>query len=298
MDATSLDYSLLAAFVAVADETSFSKAATRLNVTKGTVSRAIQRLERIVGAKLLHRTTHAVALSTAGAALYERTAPHLRALRDALGTLPEREQEPAGLLRVTAPHDFGTILLPQLISQFSLRYPAVRFDLILTGAVVDLVSERIDLAIRASAGPMRDSSLTARKLGRTGFGIFAAPSYVARRGVPKEVGDAKHDWVIMPQLKKLVFGHLSDFEPRVVANDVLAVRSLIAEGLGVGALPGFVADPGLADGALVRVLVHDHGGQVPTFSIVYASSSALPRKVVAFRDFVIEQTKGRRLDPA
>src|SRR5215831_2147300 len=101
MPATPPDYDLLAALVAVAEEASFSKAARRLGVTKGTVSRAIARLEDSVGAELVHRNTHKVALSTAGTALYERTAPHLSALDRAVGTLPERSEQPSGELRIT-----------------------------------------------------------------------------------------------------------------------------------------------------------------------------------------------------
>src|SRR5690348_13053202 len=109
---TPFDYQLLAIFRAVAVQTSFSKAAKRLGVAKGTVSRAIARLEDIVGAELLHRSTHSVALSTAGTALYERTAHHVAALDQAVKGLPERAEEPSGDLRVTAPTDFGAILLP------------------------------------------------------------------------------------------------------------------------------------------------------------------------------------------
>src|SRR5262245_51409476 len=104
MDATNFDFGLLGIFVAVAETQSFSGAAKRLGVTKGTVSRGIGRLEEVVGAELLHRTTRHVALSTAGVALYERSARHLVALREAVCKLPEREEQPSGRLRITAPH--------------------------------------------------------------------------------------------------------------------------------------------------------------------------------------------------
>src|ERR1700679_3636380 len=106
-----LDYDLLAIFIAVAEEKSFSKAAIRLGIGKGTVSRGVTELEVVVGAQLIHRTTHAVALSTAGTALYERTAKHLRALDDAIGNLPEPGERPSGVLRLTAPAAFGTVVL-------------------------------------------------------------------------------------------------------------------------------------------------------------------------------------------
>jgi len=295
---TAVDVDLLATFVAVAEEASFSKAARRLGVTKGTVSRAIRRLEVRLGAELLHRTTHTVALSTAGTALYERTATHLRALVEGIGTLPERAEEPAGLLRLTAPHDVGTILLPELIAQFGVRYPAVRFDLHLTNTRVDLVAERFDLAIRAYGGSLRDSTLTVRKLGRTAFGLFAAPSYLARRGLPRALGDPKHDWVAMPVMARALFHAARDFRPRVLANDILAMRALLRQGLGVGALPRYVADDAIADGSLVQVLPHEQVLKALGLAIVYPSSGTVPRKVAAFRDFLAAQLGARRLEPA
>lgn len=296
MDSTALDYSLLATFVSVADETSFSKAAKRLGVTKGTVSRAIQKLEGIVGAELLHRTTHAVALSTAGTALYERVSPHLRGLREALGTLPEREQEPAGVLRVTAPTDFGTIVLPSIVAQFGLRYPAVRFDLLVTNTVVDLVAERIDIAIRPRVGRQHDASLAVRTLGRGGVAFYASPSYLARRGTPKEIADPRHDWVVMPAMRRFLFPNVKNFEPRVNANDLLTARELLVEGLGIGALPPFATEAAVADGTLVRVPLPLPPLPSASLGIVYAKSRTLPRKVVAFRDFLLEFAKTRRLD--
>jgi len=297
MSETELEYDLLATFVAVAEQTSFSKAAKTLRVSKATVSRAIQRLETLVGAELLHRTTHAVALSTAGSALYERTAPHLRALKQALGTLPERAEEPSGELRLTAPHDVGTILLPELIAKFMVRYPAIRCDLHLSNTMIDLVAERFDLAIRATSRKLPDSTLTVRKLGRTSFGAYASPSYVVRRGAPTSLGAAKHDWVVMSATLRLVFHDVRGFAPRMLANDVLAVRSLLLEGLGIGVLPKFVAEPCVMDGSLVRVLPNARLLDAIDLALVYPSSGQVPRKVSAFRDFLIDQVKSRRLDP-
>jgi DNA-binding transcriptional LysR family regulator len=113
----------------VAEEASFTKSARKLGLGKGTVSRAIASLERQLGAELVHRTTQAVALSTAGTALYERTAKHLSALDQAVQRLPERAEEPSGVLRLTAPNDFSFVVLPEVLAQFARRYPEVQVDL-------------------------------------------------------------------------------------------------------------------------------------------------------------------------
>ena len=112
----------------MAEEASFTKAARKLGPGKGTVSRAIASLERQPGAELVHRTTQAVALSTAGTALYERTAKHLSALDQAVQRLPERAEEPSGVLRLTAPNDFiQAVPLGEqnpIKSDFALIYPS------------------------------------------------------------------------------------------------------------------------------------------------------------------------------
>ncbi|HLV66391.1 MAG TPA: LysR family transcriptional regulator, partial [Polyangiaceae bacterium] len=149
MDAT-MDLRLLAIFVAVADASSFSRAAEKLGVTTATVSRGIARLEEAAGARLFHRSSRNVALSTAGAALYERAAPHVSALRDAVSELPERGPEPSGALRLTAPYELGITLLGELLARYTLRYPKVRVEADFSHRNVDLVAEGFDLAVRGT----------------------------------------------------------------------------------------------------------------------------------------------------
>jgi DNA-binding transcriptional LysR family regulator len=290
MNETQPDYAGLAIFAAVVEEASFSKAAQKLGIGKGTVSRAIARLERLLGAELVHRTTHSVALSTAGTALYERTAPHLSALDRAVLDLPERAREPSGVLRLTAPHDFGVVILPELLAQFARRYPDVRVDVRVTNVQLNLVAEGIDLAIRASANARKDSSLTSRRLGSTAGGFYAAPSYVARRGKPKRLGEPKHDWILIPRLTapwKLP----ERASLRFACDDFLLARDLVREGAGIGYLPGFLAAPYVSDGLVESVPLVDAPRETGSFFLVYPSSGQVPRKVTAFRDFLLERLK-------
>jgi DNA-binding transcriptional LysR family regulator len=284
---------LLTIFVVVADVHGYSKAAEKLGLSKSTVSRAITQLENLVGAELIHRTTHSMALSTAGIALYERVAPAIVALRHALAKLPERDVAPSGQLRITAPYDFGTQVLPELLAQFSMRHREVIFDVQLTDGRVDLVADGFDLAIRVSATRMKDSTLIARKLGVSVVGYYASPSYVARRGEPHGFGDPKHDWVVFPPLLS-VTPLPKGVRPRFRISDFFVVRNLLREGAGVGPLPGFVAAPCLADGTLAQVLPLAHAGKGQYF-LVYPSSGQVPRKVSAFRDFLLERIGSRPL---
>jgi DNA-binding transcriptional LysR family regulator len=292
VDAT-IELDLLVPFVAVAEAASFSAAADRLGVSKGTVSRKIARLERRVGAELLHRTTRRVALSTAGVALYERVAPHLSGLQRAIGSMPEREEQPSGELRVTAPTDFGVVLLPAVAARFALRYPAVRIDVHLGQRQVDLVGEGFDLAIRGAGGQLRDSSLAMRRLMPVEFLAYASPVYVARRGHPREIGDEDHEWVgFRPALRQL--GFPSGARPRIAGDDFFFVREAIRAGAGVGVLPTFVAEPLAKNGELVRVLP-SFRVRTAGFVLLYPSSGTVARKVTAFRDLLVETFKTGRL---
>ena len=293
MSTTAVDHGLLVTFAAVAEEASFSKAARRLGISKGTVSRAIARLEHLLGAELIHRNTHKVALSTAGTALYERTAPHLAALDRAVGTMPERSEQPSGELRITAPHDFAAIVLPEVVAQFLIRFPEVRMDIRVSNARIDLVAERFDLAIRASIGKLADSALTARRLNMGGIAYYASPSYVARRGEPRALGDPNHEWVVMAAMLKFLRTP-KDFRPRVFVDDILTLRNLVRDGAGVGLLPQFVTEPYVAQGHLQRIMP-SQALSAARHRIVYPSSGQVPRKVTAFRDFLVERVKARPL---
>jgi DNA-binding transcriptional LysR family regulator len=290
MIGTQVNYQLLAVFVAVVEASSFSKAARKLGVGKGSVSRAIARLEAILGAELLHRNTHAVALSTAGAALYERAAPHLSALDEAVGKLPERAEQPSGRLRLVAPYDFGVIVLPELLAQFSLRYPQVSFDVRLINQLIDLASERFDLAIHIAITRLKDSRLTARRLCGSEAGFYASPTYLARRGKPKRLDEAGHDWIVHP-------GLIANWKLprerswRFLCDDFFLARDLARDGAGVAFLPALVAEPYVRGGFIEAVPLTDRPRQQGTFFVVYPSSGQVPRKVAAFRDFLLARAR-------
>jgi DNA-binding transcriptional LysR family regulator len=285
MAKTTVDYDGLAIFLAVAEECSFSKAAKRLGIGKGTVSRALASLEDEIGAELIHRTPRAVALSTAGTALYERTAQHLHAVDEAFGRLPERGEQPSGLLRLTAPHDFAISILPEVLARFALRYPEVSFDTRITNARVDLIAEGFDLAIRMAPGRLADSTLTARKVGTAPTSFYAAPSYLARRGRPKTLWSDDHEWIA--HLRMIEYWKVPAKNVRHLSDDMTHMRELAREGAGVAFLPDFVAAPCVTSGALERVDVA-HKSLTTQIVLLYPSSGQVPRKVTGFRDFLLE----------
>ncbi len=282
---------LLPVFVEVVRQGSFTAAATQLGLPKSTVSRRVARLERELGATLLVRTTRQLRLTEAGADLFEDAAPALDRLDEAARSLRERQRVPRGTLRITAPIDLGHDWLAEVITTFVERFPAVRVEVNLTNRIVDLVGERFDCAIRA--GRLRDTTtLVARKMGGSRFGLFASPQYLARRGVPEALADlATHECVLFRASECRSTWKLdgpSGEEPvevrgLVSADDFSFLRSAVRAGAGIGMLPTV----GLDLDELVRVL--------PAYSVeggaayfVYPRARQVPAKTLAFRDHVLE----------
>jgi DNA-binding transcriptional LysR family regulator len=282
-----MDLDLLQVFVAVGETGSFSAAAKALGLPKSSISRGISKLEAQVGAQLLHRTTRQVALSTAGAALFEKAALHIAGMREALGTLPERGDEPAGDLRITAPPDIGAVLLSEMLPRFVARYPRVHVDAHFTGRKVDLVGEAFDVALRAT-GRLADSTLVQRKLVTLELQLYAAPSYLGRRGTPRSIEEVcGHDIVWFRPLRAAKRMGVDQKRARLQADDFWFIREALCAGAGIGPLPTFVAHSLVQDGQLVRVLPRhvEPGG---TLVLLHPRAQNVPRKVTAFRDFLLE----------
>lgn len=283
-----MDLNLLSLFMAVAQDASFSAAAVKLEMRRSSVSRGVAALERSLGVQLFSRTTRRVALTTAGAALFDQVAPQLMALQAALGTLPEREEQPSGVLRMTAPNDIGAFVLPGILSGFALRYPAVQVDLRLTNRMVDLVTEGFDAALRVSIGRLADSTLIARRLSEIERQVYSAPAYLARaRGLRTAADAAAHQWVVFRDTKLPAPLPAPKAKPVLVGDDILLVREAVSAGMGLGVLPTFMVSEHLAAGKLVRVLPR-LSFRLGAIYLVYPQAHYVPRKVTALRDHLVE----------
>ncbi|MHA7233534.1 LysR family transcriptional regulator, partial [Burkholderia pseudomallei] len=187
--------SALETFVCAVEEGSLSQAARRLAKTPSAVTKAIAGLEATLGVQLLERTTRRLALTESGR-LYLATATDvLRRLADGARQLSERDDEPRGLLRVTAAHSFGHAILAPLCAPFAQAFPRVRIELSLSDHYVDIVGEGFDLALRM--GNYDLPSQIVKPIGSNRGLLCASPGYLARRGRPTAPADlARHDCVI------------------------------------------------------------------------------------------------------
>jgi DNA-binding transcriptional LysR family regulator len=291
-----MDLNLLSTFVAVADTSSFSAASVKAGVMRSSVSRSIAALERDLGVQLFNRTTRNVALTTAGTALYAKVAPHLASLANAVGALPERESLPSGTLRVTAPLDIGALILPEVLTAFSMRYPAVQLDMRLTNRTVDLVAEGFDAAIRVMPQRRPSSSLVTRKLTELEMNVFASPTYLARAGTPRTIDEAAaHAWIVLKGFKMPgTLAAIAKAKPRFIADDVLFVTNAVVAGGGLGLVPTFHMRDHLIQGKVTRVLPRV-ALAAEALHFVYAPTRHVPRKVSALRDFLVEHFAARPL---
>lgn len=272
-------------FVLAVELGSLSEAGRRLGLTPSAVSKQLTRLEAALGARLLERTTRRVRPTAAGLGLAQRAQPLFEAFEEAGAAVRDLQTEVRGRVRVSASRAFGRLRLLPIVAQLVAVHPELDVNVVLDARRLDLIEDDIDLAVRE--GPMADSSLTARKLGEAAVGLYAAPSYVARRGRPRGLEDLRrHDLLAVPPSGPATDlaalrghdGRRLGLVPRVRVNDLLALGDLAESGGGVAALPNYVAAPALARHALVRVLARTTLTRIPLHA-VYPSRRYLPRRV-------------------
>lgn len=296
-------------FARVVELGGFSPAARALRMTPSAVSKLVARLEARLGVRLIVRSTRKFMLTEEGTTFHDRT---LRVLAD----LDEAEravaacQIPRGRLRVNASVPFGRHFLLPLVPRFSAAHPGVQLDITLSDAVIDLVDERAEVAIRV--GPLRSSQLVARKLGESRMAIVAAPDYLERRPAPTHPDDlAGHDLVTFNFARHsdswpfMVEGLRREFPAhgRTIVGDGESARGLALAGQGLARLSLAHVARDIAAGRLVPVLETFNPGDVEEIHAVYVGHGGrLPARVRAFIDFLVAEIDlrpfARPLEPA
>jgi len=290
-----VDWNELAIFVKVVQEGSFIGASRSLGVPRSTVSRKVASLEDRLGVRLLHRTTRSVAPTDEGRAFFERCSPLIREASEAARAVGDRQDQPAGRLRLTAPNVLGHHFLGPILATYLRRFPDVRVELLLTDRVVNLVEEGFDLAIRA--GRLDDSNLIARRLGQSRFEVVASPAYLERHPAPETVaGLSAHDCIVVGEGNgphHWVFDEGGDtvrvpVHGPVVVNALELARQAALQGLGIARLPAFLIDKDRHLGNLMR----DIETQAPAgggIFAVYPSRRHLSATVRAFVDLLQDE---------
>jgi DNA-binding transcriptional LysR family regulator len=283
----------ISVFVRVVELGSFTRAADRLEISKAVVSKCVSRLEQRLGARLLNRTTRRLTLTEAGEALFRRSAGALAELEEAEKEVAQLTGTPRGLLRISAPVYFGSVVLAPMLKDFRVRYPEVTLDFDLDDRMVDLVRERFDAAVRISG--MADSSLVARRLAACPLVIVASPAYLRRAGIPATPADLRaHECLTYSIVRTPNELRLRAPQGRWVAvtvhgsircNSDFVLKQAALDGLGLGTFPDFFVERELAEGRLVRVLP-EYETPAASVNVVYATRRQLLPKVRAFVDFL------------
>lgn len=291
----------LETFILVVELGSFTGAAQRLRVPTSTVSRRIARLEEVLAAQLLVRTSRKISLTEVGGAYLERVGPALERIEAATRSVRDESDRVHGHLRVTAPFDVAFGWLSHVCTLFRQRYAEVSVEVIVADRLIDLVGEGIDLAVRA-AERLDDSSLVARRLAATTLGLYAAPAYLESRPRPCSIEDlSAHDFGVHarslgsagPQRARIsLMGpegeRTLEVRAAFISNDFAFLHRIALQGSAIAVLPSTLP---LGDSTRLERVLPEYGAGKGNLYVVTPSARSQPRKVTVFRDFLIEHAE-------
>lgn len=287
----------LSAFVAVAEQRSFSKAAAQLGISRPSISEMVRSLEERLGVRLLNRTTRSVALTEAGERLLADAEPILDAIDKAIDHVGDLRDKPRGTLRLNMQRAVAVRMIGPLVAQFLARYPDIKVEISADDSNSDIVSGRFDAGIRRGDRIAKDM-IAVKLLDEQHVAVVASPAYLAKHPAPAIPHDLlthncvrlRTDWNggIQPwdfekdgrKLEAAVDGSL-------ILNDWFLVLHAVLDGLGVGYFPEIIVSYYIANGRLTRVM-EDWCGRLSGVFLYYPSRRQVPGPLRAFIDFMHE----------
>ncbi len=289
------DLNDMVTFARVAEAGSFSEAARRTNSGKSSVSKAIARLERALGARLINRSTRGLSLTEVGEAYYEHCRRIVAEAAQAENVVDHHLAKPRGVLKVTTSVAFGTLQVTPALPDFLARYPDIAIDMTIIDRVIDLAEEGFDLGIRITSQP--DPDLVVRSLAPVRRVICATPEYFQRHGTPQQPADlAQHNCLHYTAFGRTGQWQLRGFDREINVpvngslkiNDDDALSHAVLAGLGVALLPTFIVGNDLQSGRLQAVL-QDYLPVEQEVTAVFLPNTYLPPKIRVFIDFLQER---------
>ena len=280
-------------FVTVVRSGSLAAAARALGVPKSTISRRVSRLEATLGVPLVHRDRRKVALTNEGSRLYDRVASSFDTISFALRAARLSTEQPRGHLRISAPTDFGQLVLPRLLSEFRTIYTEITIEVFLSDRFVDMIQEGFDLAVRAGSPPDTNAaqSLIARKLVSGGHVLVGNADAAARITSLADLEQSPFILFRAPELTQTL--HLVDEQGKrhelnvrgsCVVHDYPSMAAFIATGEGVGLLPRIHLEHGSSG---LRHLLPELSSVAGDIMLVYPSRQ-VPRRTTLLIEHLVE----------
>lgn len=285
----------LLVFVTVIDSGSITAAAEKLGQTVSGVSRALTRLEKKLDTALVRRTTRRLQLTEEGEAFLQRARAILHAMEEAEESVTRGRERPSGRLRVDAASPFMLHCVAPHMTAFSALYPEIRLELTSNERIVDLLEQKVDIAIRI--GELQDSTLHARALGTSKLRVLASPAYLAEYGEPRTVEALREHRLIgftapehlnrwpLREGRKGAADTLK-IEPAITASSGETLRQLALSGWGIACLADFMSAADVREKRLVPILGNVLADERQRVSAVYYQSASLAGRVQCFLDFI------------
>lgn len=273
-------------FTRVVDLGSFSRAALELGIGQPAATKQVARMEKALGARLLHRSTHGVMPTEVGNLYYEKCKLIVHHDEEARSVATLMQSQIQGALRISTSIAFGRRVLAPMVMRFMRSHPQVQIDLSFDDRYVNLIEQGVDVAIRM--GRLADSSLGSTCLGMSPWVAVAAPAYLETRGVPARPDHlGAHDALIYSTAQGDAIWHFTGPQEksqaiavngRLRSNNLSVLLGAARDGLGVAVLPHYVAIDGLRSGEIVSIL---DGWRLPGQEVhaVYPSPRLVPAKV-------------------
>jgi DNA-binding transcriptional LysR family regulator len=293
--------SAMRAFVRVVQAGSFSAVGRELNTSQASISKKVAALEKDLGTKLLTRSSRDHSLTQVGQEYYKKCVAILAELDEAEAMAREDIAQPRGVLRISAPSAFASLILAPVIGEFLARYPQIKVEMSLSEQHTDLIASGIDLAIRGKK--LEDSNLIARHLFENPMVAVAAPDYIKQHSEPQTPQELKeHNCLVYSLLSSMNVWH---FESEGKQHSISVTGSFQCDngdtllhaalaGLGIVILPLWMASAPIKEGQLVELLTDYTTKPIP-FNAVYPHNRYVPLKVRTFIEFLKEKL-GQRED--
>ncbi len=286
-----MDLSLLESFYHVADEGGFAKAADRLGVSKGLVSRHIRKLEANINTQLFHRSTRVVRLTEAGEYLYLKAEEIFRLAEVAERNIEGLTQEGKGLVRFTAPIEMGTQIIKAILPIYKQQFPEVEVQLNFSSSTFNMEHGDQDIAIRSHTNI--SPNLVIKEIGTLKNVFVTSPSYLKKSEAINTKQDLlKADCILINRNEKwnswleLSDNNIADMAGRVSANQYSVVRELVLSGLGIANLPFHIVIDDIKNKNLVSIL-DDYEVETHKLIIAHAQHRILPNKIKVFKELLV-----------